>query len=225
MVAVFAAESAEVQALRSHLELGEMLDGPFPIHKGAVGRYEVILIESGVGKAAAAAAVAYAKARFNPTQAYWVGVAGALNPELRTLDLLVGQDAVQSDVDISAFGRALGELASGERFIPSDAGLTSKVMRSAQNLGVPLFMGRIASSDKFVSDPAEAANIRNIFGADAIEMEGAAALWTARRMGIPMALIRAITDSAGDDAKGSFEQFLEVASKRLATLIERVLNS
>ncbi|MDX2007748.1 MAG: 5'-methylthioadenosine/S-adenosylhomocysteine nucleosidase [Meiothermus sp.] len=225
MVALFAAEGAEAQALRRHLELLEVMDGPFPIHRGQVGRYELLLLEAGVGKAAAAASVAYVKARFNPTQAYWVGVAGALNPELRPLDLLVGQDAVQYDVDITAFGRQPGELATGERFVPADAALTSKVMRSAQNLGVPLFLGRVASADRFLADPLVAAQVRAVFSADAVEMEGAAALWTARRMGMPMALIRAITDSAGQGAELSFEEFLETASVRLASLIKRILET
>jgi adenosylhomocysteine nucleosidase len=56
-------------------------------------------------------------------------------------------------------------------------------------------------------------------------MEGAAALWAAKRMGMPMALVRAITDQAGSEAPIAFETFLESASERLAALIGRVLSS
>lgn len=224
MIALFAAEGAEAQALRTRLHLQENVDGPWPIHKGDVGRYEVVLIEAGVGKAAAAAAVAYARVRFNPQQAFWVGVAGSLNPELKTLDLVVAQDAVQYDVDITAFGRAPGELATGERYIPADPALTSKVLRTAVAMGVSVFLGRIASADRFLADPKEAEEVRRVFGADAVEMEGAAALWVAKRMGMPMALLRAVTDEAGKEAPMSFETFLEGASERLAALIERVLS-
>lgn len=225
MIALFAAEGAEAQALRTRLHLQENVDGPWPIHKGEVGRYEVVLIEAGVGKAAAAAAVAYARVRFNPQQAFWVGVAGSLNPELKTLDLVVAQDAVQYDVDITAFGRALGELATGERYIPADPALTSKVLRTAVAMGVSVFLGRIASADRFLADPAQAEEVRRVFAADAVEMEGASALWVAKRMGMPMALLRAVTDEAGKEAPMSFDTFLEGASERLAMLIERVLSA
>lgn len=225
MVALFAAEGLEARALRQQLRLQETVDGPWAIHQGELGRYPVVLIETGVGKAAAAAAVAYAKVRFNPAQAFWVGVAGALNPSLKTLDLILAQDAVQYDVDITAFGRAPGELATGERFVPADAGLTSKVLRTAQAMGLPIYLGRIASADRFLAHQAEAEEVRRVFSADAVEMEGAAALWTARRMGMPMALLRAITDRAGSEAPLAFEAFLESASERLAGLITRVLSS
>ncbi len=225
MIALFAAEGAEAHALRTRLRLQENVDGPWPIYKGELGRYEVVLIETGVGKAAAAAAVAYVRVRFNPEQAFWVGVAGALNPELKTLDLVLAQDAVQYDVDITAFGRAPGELATGERFVPADPALTSKVLRTAMAMGIPVFLGRIASADRFLADPAQAEEVRRVFAADAVEMEGAAALWVAKRMGMPMALLRAVTDEAGKEAPISFESFLEGASERLATLIERVLSS
>ena len=162
--------------------------------------------------------------RFNPAQSFWVGVAGALNPELKTLDLVLAQDAVQYDVDITAFGRARGELATGERFIPADPGLTSRVMRTALAMGLPVYLGRIASGDRFLSNRDEAEEVRRVFAADAVEMEGAAALWTARRMGLPMALLRAITDQAGGEAPIAFEAFLESASERLASLVVRVLS-
>ncbi|GIW28671.1 MAG: 5'-methylthioadenosine/S-adenosylhomocysteine nucleosidase [Meiothermus sp.] len=225
MVALFAAEGLEAQALRRLLSLKEVLDGPWIIHQGTLGRYPVVLVETGVGKVAASAAVAYAKVRFNPAQAFWVGVAGALNPELKTMDLILAQDAVQYDVDITAFGRAPGELATGERFIPADAGLTSKVLRTAQSLGLPIRLGRIASADRFLAHRNEAEEVRRVFAADAVEMEGAAALWTAKRLGLPMALLRAITDQAGSEAPIAFETFLEGASERLAQLIGQVLSS
>jgi len=224
-VALFAAEGLEAQTLRRLLSLHEAIDGPWIIHQGEVGCHSVVLIETGVGKAAAAAAVAYTRVRFNPAQSLWVGVAGALNPGLKTLDLVLAQDAVQYDVDITAFGRAPGELATGERFIPADPGLTYKVLRTAQALNLPIHLGRVASADRFLAHRSEAEEVRRVFAADAVEMEGAAALWTAKRMGMPMALLRAITDQAGSEAPVAFETFLERASERLASLVGKVLGS
>lgn len=221
MTVLFATDGAPT--LRTALGLSEQLDGPWPIHQGWVGSHKVILLEVGMGKVAAAAAVAYVRQRFNPSQALWVGVAGALNPKLQTLDLVVAYDAVQYDLDITPFGRQADELATSERFIPADTALSARVLRTAQNLGFPVQTGRIASADHCLADPEASKQVYETFNPDAVEMEGAAALWTAKRMGLPMALIRAVVGGTDSETKTSFEAFLETASNRLATLIANVL--
>ncbi|MER3556320.1 MAG: S-adenosylhomocysteine nucleosidase, partial [Meiothermus sp.] len=77
--------------------------------------------------------------------------------------------------------------------------------------------------DRFLAHPADAARLREVFAADAVEMEGAAALWTAKGLALPMALVRTISDGADDDAHESFEMFLEQASERLAQVVRKVL--
>jgi adenosylhomocysteine nucleosidase len=222
-VALFAAEGVEAWALRQALGLEEALEGHKPVFRGQVGAHEVLLVETGVGKVAAASAVTYAQARFNPRWSLWAGVAGGLNPSLHSLDVLVAHDAVQWDVDITAFGRQPGELATGERFVRSDSELSTRVYRAALELGFPVHWGRVASGDRFLAHPADAARLRQLFAADAVEMEGAAALWTAKDLALPMALVRTISDGADDDAHESFELFLEQASQRLAQVVLKVL--
>ncbi|WP_165364041.1 MULTISPECIES: 5'-methylthioadenosine/adenosylhomocysteine nucleosidase [unclassified Meiothermus] len=224
MVALFAAEGTEARALWETLGLEQAMKGPKPTHRGIFADHEVVLIEAGVGKVAAASAVAYAQARFEPRMAIWAGVAGALNPKLQALDVLVAHDAVQWDVDITAFGRKPGELASGERFVRADAELSTELYRAALALHLPVHWGRVASGDRFLADPNEAQRLREVFAADAVEMEGAAALWTAGRLGVPMALLRTISDGAGDEATVNFQEFLEAASRRLGEVLAHFLH-
>ncbi|GEM86375.1 5'-methylthioadenosine/S-adenosylhomocysteine nucleosidase [Meiothermus granaticius NBRC 107808] len=222
-IAVFAAEGSEAQALREGLGLHEAVVGPMPIHRGRFAEREIVLLEAGVGKAAAAASVTYAHTRFAPEQAVWVGVAGALNPAFQPLDLIIAFDAVQYDVDITAFGRQPGELATGERFLPTDPELSHRLYQAAVRLGFPVYWGRLASADRFLADPGLAHQVRQTFAADAVEMEGAAALWAARSLGLRLALVRAISDGAGEEANESFEVLLESASARLAALLVGML--
>jgi adenosylhomocysteine nucleosidase len=222
-IALFSAEGAEAQALRERLGLREKVAGPMPIHRGTFAGQEIVLLEAGVGKAAAAATVTYAHTRFAPELAVWVGVAGALNPAFQPLDLVVAFDAVQYDVDITAFGRQPGELATGERFLHADPELSHRLYQTAVRLGFPVYWGRLASADRFLSDPNLARQVRQTFAADAVEMEGAAALWVARNLGLRLALVRAISDGAGEEASESFEVLLESASARLAALLVGVL--
>ncbi len=107
--------------------------------------------------------------------------------------------------------------------MPADRELADALHASAQRLGYHHVRGRVASGDKFVADPETARWIRETFAADAVEMEGAAALLAARKLGVPMALVRAVTDAADTAAPGAFEAFLVEVSQKLALLIEDTL--
>ncbi|WP_457636825.1 5'-methylthioadenosine/S-adenosylhomocysteine nucleosidase [Oceanithermus sp.] len=222
-ILLLAAEGEEAEAVLGRMERTAKVEAPWPAFTGELGGREVRLLESGIGKAAAGAVVGWAGATFAPSAAIWLGVAGSLNPELSTGDVLIADDAVQWDMDLTPLGRQPGELDSGERFIPADPSLAATLHASAQRLGYHHVRGRVASGDRFVADPETARWIRETFAADAVEMEGAAALWAARRLGLPMALVRAVTDAADTSAPGAFEAFLVEVSQKLAVLIEDTL--
>ncbi|WP_243027786.1 5'-methylthioadenosine/S-adenosylhomocysteine nucleosidase [Thermus albus] len=219
MTAFFAAEPEEASALREALEVKEALGAPFPLHR-APG---VLVAETGVGKVAAASAVAYVLARFAPKESYFLGVAGALDPSLRALDLLLAERAVQWDVDLTPFGREPGETAFGVRFFPSDPALLAKVEKAAESLGFPFRRGVVATGDRFLADREEARRLAGLHGAQAVEMEGAAALMVAWRFRHPMALVRVVTDGAGEEAARDFQAFLQGASRRLGLLAPALL--
>lgn len=219
MTAFFAAEPEEASTLREALEVQEILEAPFPLHQ-APG---VLVAETGVGKVAAASAVAYVLARFAPQESYFLGVAGALDPSLRALDLLLAEKAVQWDVDLTSFGREPGETAFGVRFFPSDPALLGRAERAAESLGFPLRRGVVATGDRFLADREEARRLAGLHGAQAVEMEGAAALMVAWRFRHPMALVRVVTDGAGEEAARDFQAFLQGASRRLGLLARALL--
>lgn len=220
MTAFFAAEPEEAAALREALGAEEALLAPFPLHRGR----GVLVAETGVGKVAAAMAVAHVLTRFAPEASFFLGVAGALDPSLKALDLLLAEQAVQWDVDLTPFGRLPGETALGVRFFPSDPALLARVEEAAGRLGLPHRLGVVATGDRFLADPKEAQGLRERFGAQAVEMEGAAALMVAFRFRHPMALVRAVTDGAGEGAALDFQAFLREASRRLGLLARALVN-
>ncbi|GAA5334260.1 5'-methylthioadenosine/S-adenosylhomocysteine nucleosidase [Thermus hydrothermalis] len=219
MTAFFAAEPEEAGAIREALGAEKVLEAPFPLYQGE----GVLVAETGVGKVAAAMAVAHVLTRFAPRESFFLGVAGALDPALRALDLLLAEEAVQWDVDLTPFGRAPGETALGVRFFPSDPGLLARAERAASALGFPHKRGVVATGDRFLADRKEAERLRALHGAHAVEMEGAAALMVAYRFRHPMALVRAVTDGAGEGAEGDFQAFLREASRRLGLLARSLI--
>ena len=207
MTAFFAAEPEEASALREALGAGEALEAPFPLHRGE----GVLVAETGVGKVAAALAVAHVLTRFRPSESFFLGVAGALDPSLRALDL-------QWDVDLTPFGRKPGETAFGVAFFPSDPALLARAEKAALALGLPFRRGVVATGDRFLAQREEAERLRALHGADAVEMEGAAALMVAWRFRHPMVLLRVVTDGAGEGAALDFQAFLREAARRLGLL-------
>ncbi|MCH1928206.1 hypothetical protein L6232_25770, partial [Shewanella sp. C31] len=75
-------------------------------------------------------------------------------------------------------------------------------------LGLRARRGVVATGDRFLAQREEAERLKALFGAHAVEMEGAAALLVAWRFRHPMALVRAVTDGAWEGAAFDFQAFL-----------------
>ena len=86
-----------------------------------------------------------------------------------------------------------------------------------------MILGRVASGDKFIGTKEGKEHIKKYVQGDCAEMEGAAiahACWLNR---IPFVIIRAISDSADEQANMSYEQFVLLAAKRSSELVEKML--
>ena len=182
--------------------------------------------ETGVGKVAAAAATQRVISAERPDGIVFVGVAGGLAPDLKQLSVVVASDAVQWDVDITPVnGGKPGTLNDGRRFISLDAAGASLALESAIALEYHARLGRVASGDAFLADVARSTWIRETFQADAVEMEGAAALQVADDHGVPMVLIRVISDHAGEAAELTYAEFLPSAVLRAAGVVTGFLSA
>lgn len=191
-----------------------------PLEKKLPG---ITILGTGVGKVAAAMNTQRAIFEHQPDAIIFVGVAGGLGSVSR-LEVVVAKDAVQWDVDITPInGGEVGTLNNGQRFLPLEPKGSELALQASLELGYPSILGRVASGDAFVADPNKSAWIQSTFQADAVEMEGAAALQVATENKIPMVLIRVISDGAGDDAPMSFTDFLEAAAERAANVVAAFL--
>ena len=90
--------------------------------------------------------------------------------------------------------------------------------------------GLIVTGDTFVASPGNREDLRRQLNAAAVEMEGAAVAQVCAHLGVPLIVIRSITDHADGGAAGSYRQFLEVASRNaadlaLATIREMLIKS
>jgi adenosylhomocysteine nucleosidase len=177
----------------------------------------VPIIGTGVGKVAAASATTRAILEHRPRAIVFVGVAGGLAPDLGQLHLIVARDAGQWDVDLTPInGGELGTLNDGRRFIDLEPSGAQLALGAALEHGFPARLGRVVTGDAFLASAERAAWLHHTFAADAVEMEGAAALQVAHDHGVPMVLLRVISDGAGDEAALTYADFLPQAAERAA---------
>jgi 5'-methylthioadenosine/S-adenosylhomocysteine nucleosidase len=182
------------------------------------------IIGTGVGKVAAASNTTKAILEHRPDAIVFVGVAGGLSPDLAQMSVLVARDALQWDVDLTPVnGGELGVLNDGRGAIALDQTGAALALEAARELGYHARLGRVVSGDSFLASAEKSAWLQNTFAADAVEMEGAAALQVAHDFGIPMVLLRVISDNASDEAALSYTDFLPKAAERAALVTEHFL--
>ena len=233
-----------------HDELASVLDLMPDEHKVLVGGREfwvghlhghpVVVVLSGIGKVAAATTATLLIERFGVRRIVFTGVAGGLDPEVRVGDVVVAEQLLQHDLDASpifprhevpGYGRSRfdtdrtlsHQIAGAVALVLAEAGrFLSRDAVVAFGLQAPrLHRGLIVSGDRFVATTAESTALqRELPQALAVEMEGAAFAQVCHDFGVPLAVVRTISDRADDAAHVDFPRFLrEVASKYSGAII------
>lgn len=160
---------------------------------------QIVLTTCGIGEINSASATAVLIAYYRVQEIINYGFVGSLKHDI-PVNLVVGVNSIlHTDMDLSAFGNALGQYDERERidFIP-DIDLTKAI------LGENVFLGRLASADKFVSDGNKKEAIAEQFVADICDMEGAGIAVTCEKAKIPFALIKVVVDGVENDCTQTF---------------------
>ncbi|MEV8099564.1 nucleosidase [Kitasatospora sp. NPDC085879] len=151
---------------------------------------------TGIGKINSTAALATVLAQgARPAEVVNLGTAGALRPGLAGTTHEIAR-VLQHDIDTPV----LRELTGRSYGAPID--LTDGVGPT------------LATGDLFVSDPA--ARERLAAQADLVDMEGYALATVARRAGVPVRLVKYVSDEAGDGAARTWRESVDACAKILA---------
>ena len=218
MIGIIAAEELElieVKKIMNNIKEKQIYEKIFYI--GNIAEREVILVKSNVGKVNSARVCQMLIDKFNVELVINIGTAGSVDNSLEIGDVVVASELIQYDFDVTAFGRKLGEI--------ENIGETIKVDENLLNLfdDMNVRKGIIASGDKFVVNKEEKDNIRNIFKALCIEMEGASIAQVCYLCNVPFLVIRSITDKLDGSSKIDFETFLESSSKKAVEILVKIL--
>ncbi len=222
MIGIIGAMRIETDKINEELEEKEerVISG-VTFTKGLLYGKEVVTAVSGVGKVFAAICAEAMILAFSPEIIINTGVGGSLSDELSIGDVAVADGVVQHDMDTSPLGDPVG-LISGINMvkIPSDEKVFSKMAQCVESLGVKVRIGTIASGDEFINSAEKKKRIKDTFGAIACEMEGAAIGHVAYVNNVKFAVIRAISDGAGDESHTDYPTFAKKAAEVSAAAVK-----
>ena len=187
---------------------------------------DVVIARAGVGKVNAAVCAQTMALIYEPELIINSGVSGALSPELRVGDVVIGTDVVQHDVDTTAMGDEPGFVSTVDRLsFPLDNFASTAIAAAAEELGIRAVRGRIASGDQFVASTERKEEIVRLFSAVTCEMEAGAIAHVCFLNRVSCAVIRCISDGGNEEAPMSYEEFLPLAAKNSSELTLAYLKS
>ncbi|MFQ5500189.1 MAG: 5'-methylthioadenosine/adenosylhomocysteine nucleosidase [Candidatus Zixiibacteriota bacterium] len=230
MIGLMGAMTEEVALFRQEMEVRRTdCFAGMDFVVGEICDQQVVLLQSGIGKVKATMGTQIMIDRFDVDLIIFTGLAGALMPNMSRGDIVVSNNVVQYDFDLTAFGRRFGELPDVGRMIEVDSDLVKFACYAwddvfgASGDGPHLFVGTICSGDRFVTDPRKIGWLQREFGAIATEMEGAAFGYTCHLNGVRFLIIRTISDTGGEQAADEFNDYLEVASRNSFKMVQTML--
>ncbi len=195
-------------------------------YQGELNGKQVILTKSGIGKVAAAVATTLLLEHFKPDQIINTGSAGGYDQALSVGDIVISTEVRFHDVDLTAFGYEIGQMAQLPAAFEADKKLISIAQNAAQSINdLTIIQGLICTGDIFMADPTKAEVARKNFPTmTACEMEAAAIAQVCYQFKVPFVIIRSLSDIAGKKSELSFEEYLPVAAKNASILVEAMLD-
>ncbi|CAH1852401.1 5'-methylthioadenosine/adenosylhomocysteine nucleosidase [Convivina intestini] len=181
---------------------------------GDYGHHQVILMESGIGKVAAATATTVLIQQYQPDAIINTGSAGALDPQLQIGDTVIGRQLAYSDVDVTVFGYDYGQLPGQPTYFEADSTLVETFSKLTTGL-----TGLIVSGDQFVQQEQKTEIKKHFPQALVAEMEGAAVAQVAQRFNIPFIILRGVSDLANGDSGIDFDEYVVEAGRASAQLL------
>lgn len=208
-VVLFFATPREASCALSLLQEVTVIPSPpgMELRRGRHESTEFLILSCGVGKVSAAAAAMFLLERYRPRAVVVSGTAGSLVPELRLGDLVIAVELVPGDVGVihsEGFGATGPGIVEEGRVVfhpsfPVSEELADAAAAAAALASLPFHRGKILTCDQMVLDPGLRSHLGSTFQALAVEMEGSAVAQVVGGAGVPLAVIRVISDELGHD--------------------------
>ncbi|KLV04380.1 5'-methylthioadenosine nucleosidase [Photobacterium aquae] len=193
-------------------------------YTGTLNGADVVLLQSGIGKVAAAVGTAILLEIFQPDVVLNTGSAGGFDSSLNVGDVVVSTEVRYHDADVTAFGYEIGQMAQQPAAFASDSKLMAVAEQALAGSDMHAVRGLICTGDAFVCSAEKQAFIRDNFpSVVAVEMEAAAIAQACHQFNVPFVVVRAISDVADKESPMSFDEFLPLAAQSSSVMVAKMV--
>lgn len=167
-------------------------------YEGELSGEKIAVIVCGIGKVNAASATQALVLRYQPDIIINIGVAGAVNPDLKVCDVCAVSKAVQYDFDITAIDDVpVGYIQNiKQQYIYTDKKIFERLSEKYKAVTV-------ASADRFSFKKSEAEFIKTL-GGDLRDMELGAIAQVCFLNNVPYISLKTVSDTAGGSPAQEF---------------------
>ena len=195
-------------------------------YEGTINGMPTVVVQCGVGMVNAALCAQALINSFSVAAVVNTGIAGSLDASIDIGDVVVAKDAVNHIMDVQNLGYKPGQTPGIEPVaLPASPVLRKAACSAAEEIGITVHEGRVASGDRFVRDEEEKKRIVDTFQASCCEMEGAAIAQACYLAQTPYVIVRAISDKADGSASVDYPTFEAKAARDCALLTMHLLSA
>jgi len=225
-IGIIGAMQQEVAILKDALEnVQQTSKGGATYYTGQLHGVDVVVLQSGIGKVAAAVGTAILLDEHQPDVVINTGSAGGFDSSLNVGDVVISTEVRHHDADVTAFGYEIGQMAGQPAAFKAD----DKLMAVAEQALATMqdkhaVRGLICTGDAFVCSAERQADIRRNFpSVIAVEMEASAIAQTCHQFQVPFVVVRAISDVADKESPMSFDEFLPLAAQSSSEMVIKMV--
>ncbi|USD41649.1 5'-methylthioadenosine/S-adenosylhomocysteine nucleosidase [Vibrio sp. SCSIO 43135] len=226
-IGIIGAMEQEVKILKQAIENCETVNkAGCTFFAGQLNGVEVVLLQSGIGKVAAAVGTTILLDEYQPDLVINTGSAGGFDSSLNLGDVVISTEVRHHDADVTAFGYEMGQMAGQPAAFIAD----SKLMDVAEKALTLMedkhaVRGLICTGDAFVCTAERQDFIRKHFPTViAVEMEASAIAQACHQFNVPFVVVRAISDVADKESPMSFEEFLPLAAQSSSEMVIKMVD-
>ena len=220
-IGIIGAMENEVKTLIQMMDIEKTVDkASLKFYIGKLEGKDVVLVQCGIGKVNSAICVTLLLTNYDIEYVINIGSAGGLKDYQNVGDVVISSHVAYHDVDLTAFGRPMGELPELPVFIPADENLVNKAKDILHKMNIHENVGLIVSGDQFIAQEGQVSKIKKNFpNALCSEMEASAIGHTCYKFGVPFIITRSLSDVYGHgESSMQFDEYLKIASENSAKL-------
>src|SRR5690625_3498072 len=131
--------------------------------EGYIFDKKVVVLKSGIGKVNAAMATTIMHEKFSSNYVINTGSAGGFSTTLEVGDVVISDEVVHHDVDVTAFNYEYGQVPNMPTTFAADPKLINLAEQAAKKCEIRSETGLIATADTFMEDPKRVEFVRSKF--------------------------------------------------------------